>query len=295
MTAQTVPHVSNSDRLGLTLFLALSLHSIVILGVSFDLTDLLKRDDSPLSLEITLVHSKSDQAPEQADYLAQVNQEGGGDVKEKVRPSSPFPNPNAQQERGDAPNSTPASSPRPRPQPVTRPVVTSDRSALKVSQPRDLPTPVLPEVPTADQLMQRSLEIARLSAEISEKQRIHAQRPKVKTITIRTKSFRDALYLKGWQDKVERVGNINYPPEAKRRNISGHLTVVVEIKPNGTLHHVEVARSSGHPLLDEAALRIVRMSAPFAPLPMEMRKDYDLLRIVRTWKFESNYRFSGGG
>ncbi len=294
MIAQTAPHISNSDRLGLTLFLAAALHAIVILGISFDLADRLKNEPSPLSLEITLVHSKSDKAPEKADYLAQVDQSGGGDVKEKVRPSSAFANPRPIQTRGNAANSAPASSPAPQPVRKTskQTLAAKDDSRLKTKLAQPEPTPTLPDTPTASELMQRSLEIARISAEISQRQQIYAQRPRVKTITARTKQYRDALYLKTWQDKVERVGNLNYPQEAKRRKLSGYLTMVVRLKPNGAVQMAKVIRSSGHKVLDDAAVRIVRMASPFAPFSPEMKKEFDILEIVRTWKFESDYRLS---
>lgn len=295
MTAHTVkPHINTSDRLGLTLFLAAALHAILILGVSFNLEEHARNDPPPLSLEITLVHSKSAKAPEEADYLAQVSQKGGGDVEEKVRPSSPFPNPRpVATQHGNAPQTIIETSPALKPTPEKPTILQAEQpSTLAIRQPERTPDPAVPEIPTAAELMQRSFEIARLSAEIQQKQQSYAQKPKVKTISANTREFRDALYLKSWQDKVERIGNLNYPEEAKRRKISGNLTMVVEINPDGSLRHAEIGRSSGHKILDDAALRIVKMASPFAPFSKEMRNEFEVLRIVRTWKFESGNRFS---
>jgi protein TonB len=149
------PHVSSADRLGLMLFLAAGIHALVILGVTFDVEDLFKPDHQRAPLEITLVHSRSDKAPEQADYLAQANQEGGGNVKEKVRPSSPFPNARPTADRGDAPRTRQATAPPPEPE-QEKPVLSTDaQSPVKVR--KNPPEPPIPEqpVPEASELVAR--------------------------------------------------------------------------------------------------------------------------------------------
>jgi protein TonB len=294
MHSQTLtPKVNNTDRLGLTLFLATALHAMIILGVSFNLEDHFRKDAPPLSLEIVLVHSKSDETPKKADYLAQTNQKGGGEMEEQVRPSSPFPNPKPVATRqGNAPETREESSPPTEPKRQQSILNSEKRSTIRTQRIEVEPQPTIADRPTAAELMERSIEIARLSAEIRQKQQTYAKKPKVKTISANTREFRDALYLKTWQDKVERVGNLNYPDEAKRSQISGHLTMVVEINPDGSLRKAQIGRSSGKKILDDAALRIVTMAAPFSPFSKEMRKEFEVLRIVRTWKFESGNRFS---
>jgi len=92
-------------------------------------------------------------------------------------------------------------------------------------------------------------------------------------------------YMDAWRAKVERVGNLNYPEMAKRQNIAGSLVLDVAINPDGTVNAIQVLRTSGHKILDDAAVRIVELAAPYAPLPPDMRADTDILHITRTWKF----------
>ena len=114
-----------------------------------------------------------------------------------------------------------------------------------------------------------------------------ANRPRVRRLySASTRKSYDAAYLDGWRRKVERVGNLNYPEEALRRRLYGHLRLLVVIQPDGRLKSVEVLKSSGHSILDDAAKRIVYLSAPFAPFPPEIRKRADLIEIIRTWRFE---------
>lgn len=286
------PHVSSADRLGLMLFLAAGIHALVILGVTFDVEDLFKPEHQRAPLEITLVHSRSDKAPEKADYLAQANQEGGGNVKEKVRPSSPFPNARPSADRGDAPRTRQATAPPPTPE-REKPVLSTEvESPVKVRKAPE--TPVLEQpLPEASELVARSMEIARLSAEISQRQEAYARMPRHHYITANTREHVTAAYEEAWRMKVERVGNLNYPDEAKRRNLSGLLVLDVAINADGSLHSTKVVRSSGEKLLDDGAIRIVRLAAPFAPFPDQMREqDIDVLHIIRAWQFQSDNSLS---
>ncbi len=287
-TPSLKPVVSPADRLGLTLFLAGAFHALVILGVSFDIDRLLPRD-LPLTMEITLVHSKSEEAPDQADYLAQANQKGGGNVSEKMRPSSPVANPIPTEEHGDAQQSLPMMAPPPLP--VTEQVelmTTEFDSPHQVSQAEHPAQPPLPDAPSAAELMSRSREIARLSAEIRLKQQTYAQMPREKYISANTRESHYAAYQDAWRQKVERIGNLNYPDQAKRQKLSGSLLLDVAINPDGSINNITVERSSGHKVLDDGAIRIVKMAAPFSPLPGEIRKEVDVLHITRVWQFHAN-------
>jgi len=287
------PNASSADRLGLMLFLAAGLHALIILGVSFDVEELFDPDHQRAPLEITLVHSQSDEAPDEADYLAQANQKGGGNVKEKVRPSSPFPNARPTEDRGDAPQTRQAQAPTPEPE-RRKPVLSTESDApVKVQQePSEAPTPEHP-LPDASELVQRSMEIARLSAQIKQRQQAYAQMPRHHFITANTREHVTAAYEEAWRQKVERVGNLNYPDEAKRRNLSGVLLLDVAINADGTLHGTRVLRSSGEKLLDDGAIRIVRLAAPYSPFPEEMReKGMDVLHIIRAWQFQSDNSLS---
>jgi protein TonB len=287
-------HISSADRLGLTLFFAVTIHALIILGISFDLDELLPQE-IPLSMEITLVHSQSEEAPDKADYLAQADQKGGGSVKEKQRPSSPLANPRPSTEQGDAEQSLPLMAPPPQPVAEDKPVMTAEVvSPEQVEQPKETPQPPLPEAPSAAELMSRSREIARLSAEIRQKQQAYAKMPREKYISANTRQSIYAAYQDGWRQKVERIGNLNYPDQAKQHNLSGSLLLDVAIKADGSLASVKILRSSGHTVLDDGAIRIVRMAAPFAPLPPKIRKEVDILHITRVWQFHNDHSLQTG-
>jgi protein TonB len=288
------PTISPADRLGLTLFFAVATHALVILGISFDMDKLLP-EDIPLSMEITLVHSTSEEAPDKADYLAQANQKGGGSVKEKLRPSSPVSNPRPNPEKGDAEQSLPLTAPPPQPLSEQQQLMTTEmESRTQIEQPKKHPQPPLPDAPSAAELMLRSREIARLSAEIRQKQQAYAQMPREKYISANTRESIYAAYQDGWRQKVERIGNLNYPDQAKQRNLSGSLLMDVAIKPDGSLESVKLLRSSGHKVLDDGAIRIVKMAAPFAPLPPNISKDVDILHITRVWQFHNDNSLQAG-
>jgi len=285
--AISTPRITSGDRLGVTLFIALALHALLILGVSFNRQDPDDRNAPPLTMEITLVQSSQKDAPKQADYLAQANQSGGGDVKEKVRPSSPIAAPHTRDEQGDAASNHLASSPPPIPV-NQRKLITADKSELKVAK---APTPQQPHLEQsleADDLMVRSREIARMEAELRERQEQYAKMPRQTFISANTHEYKYAAYEDGWRIKVERIGNLNYPDEAKRKQLSGNLLLDVAINPDGSLYSVNVVRSSGYKALDDGAIRIVRLAAPFAPFPDNIRHNTDILHIIRTWQFQSD-------
>jgi len=291
--AQPAPiPVSSGDRFSLTVFFALAMHAIIILGVSFNLVD--ETDlDSLSTMEITLVHNRAEEEPEDADYLAQANQLGGGNVEEKVRDSSPFSNTTPSQEQGIAPASVRDLAPPPIPaKQAQEELMTVDKSRLQeASQPQHDPLPIPPENVTAAQLFERSQEIARLSAKIEEIRKSYAVTPRQTYVRgANAREFRFASYMDAWRTKVERLGNLNYPEEAVRRGISGALLMDVAINPDGSLYSVRVLRTSGHKVLDDAAVRIVKLAAPYPPLSEDILQDTDILHIPRVWQFES-----GGG
>lgn len=283
------PRITSSDRLGVTLFVALAIHSLLILGVSFNRQDPSKRNNPPLSMEITLVQSSQKEAPKEADYLAQANQSGGGDVKENVRPSSPVANPYTRDEQGDAASNRLAASPPPRPV-EPRKILTAEMSETQVAKSTERRQPNLPQSLEADDLMVRSREIARMEAELRERQQQYAKMPRQTFISANTREYKFAAYEDAWRVKVESIGNLNYPAEAKRNQLSGNLLLDVAINPDGTLHSVNVVRSSGHKVLDDGAITIVKLAAPFAVFPDNIRKDTDILHIIRTWQFQSDNR-----
>jgi len=292
-TPRTPPPIRPVERLGLALFLAAALHAILILGVGFGIDDLL-REPPPRSMEVTLVHERDTEAPEEADLLAQASQRGGGTVEEQVRPSAPSVSETAVQQEGDAAESRPAQAPAPR-QPVEEPLLmTAPEAEQRAAVAPEESPPELPETLTASELLPPSREVARLASEIRQRQQAYAKRSREKYISANTREYLYASYEESWRQKVERIGNLNYPDEAKRRNLSGSLILDVAIRADGTLHSVRVTRSSGDKVLDDGAVRIVRLASPFAPFPEEMRREIDVLHIVRTWQFQGESRLGVG-
>jgi protein TonB len=133
--------------------------------------------------------------------------------------------------------------------------------------------------------MQRGLEIARLEAQISKDWDSYQKRPRRRFIGARTQEFRFARYIEDWRLKIERVGEMNYPQAARDQKAYGSLVVTVSIKANGALEKIEINRPSGWKILDQAALHIVKLAAPFAPFPPDIASDTDILSITRTWTF----------
>lgn len=210
---------------------------------------------------------------EKPDFLAQTSQQGSGEEQKPVKPSleqNPMPMPPPQPRQV-----------KPRRQ---RPSLTTQISPQKTTQ--EKPTVESPIPLSASQVLtSKNLEIARLTAELERKTQAYAKMPKRKAISASTKEYKYAAYLDAWRRKVERIGNLNYPDQAKRDSLHGNLVLHVAVRADGSVERVRVLHSSGHKILDDAAVRIVRMSAPYSPFPEEIRKETDILDITRTWQF----------
>lgn len=268
--------VTATDRFALTLFFAVAAHAMIILGITFGVHDDSPPDTMLPTLDITIV-TRETPPPEEADYLAQSSQDGGGNVREKVRPTQAVP------------EQAPAVMPQ-QPVPAPAQVVTTAVADRQVRQ-EDTETPETqkPEV-TAAKLIERSMEMVNLNAQLSESMQAYADRPRQVFVSARTQEFKYANYMLEWVKKVERVGNLNYPDAARRDSISGKLLLDVELNPDGTVRNISVLRPSGQPLLDEAAVRIVNLAGPFPPFPPEIRKEADVLHITRTWEFSTTHQ-----
>ncbi|MCP4994410.1 MAG: energy transducer TonB [Gammaproteobacteria bacterium] len=283
------------DPLGMSLFVAAGIHTLFILGIGFSVDKPVKTPPPDRTLEIMVVHNpKKEKIQEKADFLAQASQEGGGTTEEKIKPKTQLVPPTTKPKPKATRESPPA---KPTPPPVKKPpkkVVTTKAPAKRKVDPKPAPKPQPKQkqrpITAAQILASTNREIARLSAELDRKTKAYAKRPRRKTISASTQEYRYANYMDAWRKKVERVGNLNYPDAAKRQRLYGSLVLHVAIRNDGTVKKVRILKSSGHKLLDDAAVRIVRLSAPFAPFPKEIRKEVDLLDIVRTWQFQSNNR-----
>lgn len=281
------PRISAGDRFGFTLFLSALINVIVILGVTFNPLDRDDNDSMAPTLEVILVPNRSERAPENADYLAQSNQEGGGDAPDKRRPTTPNPAMVTTADDTSSPEFMPQIKQQPTPEDIQREVLTAERSD-HVAPNKKPQSPQIPELktPTAAELMARGAEIARLNASLGEQLEINAKRPKPKFITgANAKEYKYASYMADWERRIEKFGSINFPDEARRRNLHGNILLDVAINPDGTVVDVTIRKSSGIKILDDAALRIVHLAAPFAPFPPAFLKDFTVLHITRTWQF----------
>jgi protein TonB len=273
------------DRLGLTLLVAAVVHAFIILGITFKPLDRNRPDHRQQSLEILVVDQSVEPRPEdeKADFLAQTSQQGSGEEMEVKEPefeqtSEPIPLPQQMQQTPPLPTQ------EERPRLVTE----TPTSETLPEPPPEEPAPI----PSATQLLNsKDLEIARLTAELQRKTQAYAKMPKRKAISASTKEYKYAAYLDAWRRKVERIGNLNYPDQAKRDRLYGNLVLHVAVRADGSVERIRVLHSSGHKILDDAAVRIVRMSAPFSPFPAEIRKEVDVIDITRTWQFLRSGKF----
>jgi len=262
---------------------SIALHLVLILGVGLRLP-LPRQWDAPHNvLDVVLVNAKSRARPEKPDALAQANVDGGGNTDRKLRASSPFP---LVEERDPSREMKAAEARRRELEAEAKELMTRLKSKAAVTT-----VEVVPQAAKANSeaeardLVQKSLEIARLEAQIRRDYQAYQERPKRKFVGARAQEYRFAQYVDNWRQKIERIGNLNYPAEAKARRIYGQLQLTVAIKANGAVEGIEINRSSGHRVLDQAAIRIVRLAAPFDRFPDSIKADTDILHITRTWIF----------
>ncbi|MGI1679327.1 MAG: TonB family protein [Cellvibrionaceae bacterium] len=278
--------VDSSDRLSFTVFVALAFHGLLILGITFSIDT---QPSVPPTFEVTLATHKSEKAPDKADYQAQFNQEASGtEEKAKELTTEKFA-PFADTKIRDVnPPPEALASKVSQAQELKQIKTTSDSnlSIAKITEPdatekkldqegKDLQVPLL------------SAEIASLKAKLDRQKQAYAKKPRIRRLTsVATTASTDAEYLNSWRQTVELVGNENFPKQALSQRIFGQLRLAAIIKANGTIERVELLQSSGHSILDDAALQIVHMAAPFPPFPPEIAKEVDQLEIIRTWRFE---------
>lgn len=331
-------NIDVSDRLSLTLCLAVIAHLVAILGVGFRPEGESREHTSVM--EVVLVRKTTPTAPpdEEVQALAQANlNEQGGKSPDDVLPTLPEPAPPVPVE--DMPMSAVPSAEMPDmpvpeqlvqpqeslqdihetvaevaeqpaspPEPVMQQQVAEaalvpvdavveeqepEAAAAAPAQPTP-PSPVPPNLDTrleAADLITSSYQIAALSAEIKRKLDERAKRPRRQFVSASTREYKYAAYMEAWRQKVERVGNLNYPREARRRSLTGSLILDVALYPDGSLEAITVRRSSGNRILDDAAIYIVTLAAPFAPFPEGIREEVDILHITRTWQFLNNDGF----
>jgi periplasmic protein TonB len=271
----------NDKLLGWALGISVAIHAIIL---SIHFAPIVIKDlgrQSPL--EVALVNAKTKEKPTKADVLAQANLDGGGNTDQDRRAKSPLPvlpKDSAQNEI------TVATQKLDELERQAKEMLTAMRATQSVAiAPRAPEAAERPELPTSNEMMQRTLEAMRLEAQIAKDMDAYQKRPKRKFVGARAEEYRFARYVEDWRLKVERVGNLNYPEAARSKKLYGSLLLTVSIRADGTVEHVEVSKTSGHRILDAAAVKIVEMAAPYATFPPDIRRDTDILHITRTWSF----------
>ncbi len=280
--------ISNDDSLMLAIFIAAVVHIGILLGINFQPPHPGKPGRS---IDITLSHSPLKNAPKQARFLAADHQLGAGDKQqqpEPIRQSIPV--------MTQMPEKAVASEAKPKQQaaqeiknPTPQKLLTQPKAPIKIATPEETvdeePTEAVAEAKprlSAEALQQ---QIAQLGEQIRNSQQ-SSEDSKIKFVSsVSTHKSLAAQYETDWKNKIERTGNLNYPEAARKAGASQALTMDVGINADGTIYSMRITRSSGNPALDEAAKRIVNMSAPFAELPAELLQEVNVLFIKRVWKF----------
>ena len=274
------PQIDDSARLGATLVLSLLVHGLLVLGIGFA-----TEDAAPLmpTLDVILTETTSPLTQAQADFLAQASNQGGGEHERTNRPREAQIGQVPQDSSGVAPMELRAQSPEAQPPSQDRMVAsTRGDTAMPAPDPSQQTDPST--LPRGPEKIERDLAMARLAAEIHLRSERYARRPKRKFVSASTQEYAYAAYLRQWVDRVERVGNLNYPDEARRRQLAGELVISVAIRRDGSVERADIIRSSGTPLLDDAALNIARLAEPYPPLPVT-DENVDVLHVTRTWNF----------
>ncbi|MDZ4731851.1 MAG: TonB family protein [Xanthomonadales bacterium] len=275
----------HEDRFMLFLVLALGIHAVLLIGVQFGIS----LNPAPRladTLDVVLVRWRSEKEPDKADFLAQANQQGGGESTEMQRPSRPVSGEMPVQDSGQDPIQSEQEIPQ---------TTTPEREVIVVESQQAAPLELNlmeqpdSEVPSAARLMQQSMTMASLQPQVSREQQLDSKLPRRKVISANTKEYEFASYMSAWVAKVERVGNLNYPLELREKKLHGNLVLSVGIYPDGSIEVIEVKRSSGTPAVDKAAVDIVTLAAPYSALPENIREQVDILHITRTWRFGSRF------
>lgn len=292
------------ERFALTLIYALAVHLVLILGLRFHQQIPAPEPYFP-DLEITLLPQPlvpEPEQPDQADFLAPRSQQGGAEetapqpapavvpaqgppldpVTLPPEPAAPVPPP--EPERAPEPElAAPAPSPEQVVQrPTPEPAPAQPELATRPSRPEQ---PQVQPRPSVHEMMTSGLQMARQGAIRFDSQPQASRGERRKHLSSSTREYKYAAYMEAWRAKVERIGNLNYPAEARRHNLWGSLRLQVEVRPDGSVRDIVLRRSSGHPVLDEAAVRIVKLAAPFAEFPDSFKDEVDVLVISRTWQF----------
>lgn len=309
-----IDNIMNFFKTASVMTLALSfsvLIHVALLAVKFE-PELKKFAERLPSLDVVLVNAKTKNAPKKADLLAQANLDRGGntDADRKMKTALPAPKQRTTEVKltpsAEASSEAKASSVQAKEASEKKRVADLEKQTqallTQLNASKKIDAKIKQEATTKDakvdkqkigekkslnraDLIAASIEMDRLEAQIAKQQEEYQKRPKRRFIGARTKAVSDALYLEAWRQKVERIGNLNYPTAARDQKIYGQLRMTVHVRSDGTVEKIEIDKSSGSKILDAAAVSIVRLAAPYAQFSAEMRKNTDILGITRTWSF----------
>ncbi len=282
-TAQV--QITDSDRFGMTFFLAILFHGIVILGITFTVSPSADDASSP-ALDIILVQTKAPDENEKADYLAQISQKGGGNAEKKARPKELF-SANTLSDDPGLSEQTNVRQIQKQKQNEQLALLRQDDSDYNITS-EDNPLKADDDMTIMNNDVKQDTQAAKLAPEISDEAQQQASIERTKYLNSSTKAFGPAKYMREWIDRVERIGNLNYPDQARRNKLSGTLILDVAINSDGKLIKIDLRQSSGHQILDDAAKRIVKLAAPYSVFPNDLRQETDIIHITRSWEFLNN-------
>ena len=272
------PSITVKDKNVMTFTLAILALSVIILGVSFSHSD--KNPDVIHSMDVILAKKSNPDAPEDADYLAENNQIGGGNQEQQSRPTNPF-SATSPIEEGYAKQHSEEQQNKQTKQTDNR-LITTQTAENQVKSSKQKLTEK--DQQANDQQLSKKQRLAKIQDEIAKKIEKYAKKPRSKYISSNTKAYEFAPYINTWVKKIERTGDLNYPEQAKRKSFTGNVMLSVGINRDGSIHEVKIIKSSEHKFLDDAAKHIVELAQPYDPLPIT-KEQVDILYITRTWQF----------
>ena len=281
-TVARSPQITDNDRLGMTLFLAAVFHGIVILGITFSISPPAESESLP-TLDVILVQTQNPSEAEDAKYLAQVSQQGGGNSEEQSRPTDLFTAPSLSKNPGMA-MATSQQQLASQKQVEEVALLHQDNSSYSIDTDEDKQNPNKATLLNRQNQNQNSKQ-ARLAHELSTQIQNQAEKTRTRYLNSSTREFVPATYMRQWINRVERIGNLKYPDQARREKLSGTLILDVVTNADGELVKTDLRQSSGHQILDDAAKRIVQLAAPYSPFPPKLRQEADVIHITRSWEF----------
>ena len=278
--------IFGKDPLYITIPASLVLHA-GLYAMGFRPPEFPSAPPSP-TFDITMVTPQNVQAPNDADFIANANQQGSGSKADKSRLKSQFA---ALEENLDigadevtAEKTVAKVIPKPEPEILTTKGKTN-KSVKKLPEEKPQEEPVIQAAENTEQ----TRAIAKLMAEMSEQEEAFAKRPRIHFVdSLSAKGTVEAEYIYNWSKKLERIGNINFPQKALDLSLSGTLILNTTLDRAGRIKEIQISVSSGSKILDGAAIKIVKLAAPYEPLPKKIRQKYDRLNITRTIVFHKS-------